>query len=135
MKKPSLLCLLLLTIVTQAFAQRYTVSGYISDKETGETLISATIFDSNSTKGATSNNFGHYSLTLPTGNVTLEYSYLGYKTVVQSFNMQSDTVLNIHLKQSNLLEEVTVVGNRRESWVKGSQMSKVDVSKIGRAHV
>ena len=128
MKKPSLLCLLLLTIVTQAFAQRYTVSGYISDKETGETLISATIFDSNSTKGATSNNFGHYSLTLPTGNVTLEYSYLGYKTVVQSFNMQSDTVLNIHLKQSNLLEEVTVVGNRRESWVKGSQMSKVDVS-------
>ena len=72
MKKPFLLCLLLFTIVAQAFTQNYTVSGYITDKASGETLISATVFDANSTKGATSNNFGYYSLTLPAGNVSLE---------------------------------------------------------------
>ncbi len=126
-KKPSLLCLLLLTIVAQAFTQNYTVSGYITDKASGETLISATVFDANSTKGATTNNFGYYSLTLPAGNVSLEYSYIGYKTFRQEFILQGDTVLNIVLDQDNLLEEVTVIGTRKESWVKGTQMSKVEV--------
>lgn len=127
MKKPSLFCLLLFTIVVQAFAQRYTVSGYITDKASGETLISATVFDGSSTKGATSNNFGYYSLTLPVGNVLLEYSYIGYKTFKQEFILQGDTVLNIVLDQDNLLEEVTVIGTRKESWVRGTQMSKVEV--------
>lgn len=127
MKKPSLLCFLLFTIVVQAFAQRYTVSGYITDKTSGETLISATIFDANSLKGATTNTFGYYSLTLPAGNVSLEHSYLGYRTSKQDFNLQRDTVFNIHLDQDNLLEEVTVIGNRKESWVKGTQMSAVEV--------
>ena len=126
-KKPSLLCLLLLTIVAQAFTQNYTVSGYITDKASGETLISATVFDANSTKGATTNNFGYYSLTLPAGNVSLEYSYIGYKTFRQEFILQGDTVLNIVLDQDNLLEEVTVIGTRKESWVRGTQMSKVEV--------
>ncbi|HZJ79441.1 MAG TPA: carboxypeptidase-like regulatory domain-containing protein, partial [Dysgonamonadaceae bacterium] len=126
-KKPSLLCLLLLTIVAQAFTQNYTVSGYITDKASGETLISATVFDANSTKGATTNNFGYYSLTLPAGKVLLEYSYIGYKTFRQEFILQGDTVLNIVLDQDNLLEEVTVIGTRKESWVRGTQMSKVEV--------
>ena len=103
MKKPSLLCLLLLTIVAQAFAQRHTVSGYITDSANGETLISATVFDASSKRGATTNNFGHYSLTLPAGKVLLEYSYIGYKTFRQEFILQGDTVLNILLDQDNLL--------------------------------
>ncbi len=117
------LCMAILPI----FAQRHTVSGYITDSANGETLISATVFDASFKKGATTNNFGYYSLTLPAGNVTLEYSYIGYKTFRQDFILQGDTVLNIHLDQDNLLEEVTVIGNRKEGWVKGSQMSAVEI--------
>lgn len=127
MKKPSLLCFLLLTIAIQAFAQRYTVSGYITDKASGETLISATVFNANSLKGATTNTFGYYSLTLPAGNVSLEFSYIGYKTFREEFVLQGDMVLNILLDQDNLLEEVTVIGTRKESWVRGTQMSAVEV--------
>ena len=75
-----------------------------------ESLISATIFDSNAKKGATTNNFGYYSLTLPAGEVSLAYSYIGYRTENQNFHLQGDTVLNIRLDQDNMLEEVTVTG-------------------------
>ncbi len=129
MKKLTTLWVMLLLCVAghPIFGQRYTVSGYITDKASGETLISATVFDSNSKKGATTNNFGYYSLTVPAGNVSLEHSYIGYRTLSQDFHLQGDTVLNIRLDQDNMLDEVTVIGNRSESWVKGTQMSAVEV--------
>lgn len=95
----------------------FTISGYITDKANGETLISATVYDSSSLKGTTTNNIGYYSLTLPAGKVTLEYSYIGYRTLKQDFHLQGDTVLNIRLEQDNMLEEVTVIGNRSETGV------------------
>ena len=128
MKRQITLCLILLCMTAHpVLAQRYTISGYITDKASGETLISAAVFDSHSAKGTATNNFGYYSLTLPTGEVTLEFSYIGYRTVREEFHLQHDTVLNIQLDLDNMLEEVTVVGHRSETGVKGSQMSTVDV--------
>ncbi|MEA4917334.1 TonB-dependent receptor [Proteiniphilum sp.] len=128
MKKLTTLFLMLLCLsVYPILAQRYTISGYITDKENGETLLSATIYDSNSSKGSVTNNFGYYSLTLPAGTVTLEYSYIGYRTLKQEFQLKSDTVLNIQLAQDNMLQEVTVIGHRSEIGVKGTQMSTVEV--------
>lgn len=119
--------MLLCMSVHPVFAQRYTISGYITDKASSETLISATVFDANAAKGTATNNFGYYSLTLPAGDVSLEYSYIGYRLSNQKFSLQSDTVLNIQLDLDNMLEEITVVGNRSETGVRGSQMSTIDV--------
>lgn len=108
-------------------AQNYTVSGYITDGANGETLISATAFDQNSSKGAAANNYGYYSLTLPKGEVALKYSYIGYEGEERTFYLQKDTVLHIALKLNNTLDEVTVVGHRSEMGVSGSQMSAIEV--------
>ncbi|WP_286833169.1 carboxypeptidase-like regulatory domain-containing protein, partial [Proteiniphilum sp. UBA5280] len=96
-------------------AQHYTISGYITDKETGEQLISATVFDELSAKGNATNNFGFFSLTLPKGEVSLAFSYIGYQPEKQSFVLQRDTVVNIQLTLQNVLQEVTVVGHRSET--------------------
>ena len=53
----------------------YTISGYIKEKESGERLAYATVFESRSQTGISSNEFGFYSITLPKGAVTLNYSY------------------------------------------------------------
>ncbi len=128
MKKPTTLCLMLFCMALYpVIAQQYTISGYITDQANGETLISATVLDTNTAKGAASNNFGYYSLTLPTGDVSLNYSYIGYRTMSQSFHLASDTILNIRLSLDNMLEEVTVIGHRSEMGVTGSQMSAVEV--------
>ena len=121
--------LLLLMVLSTGLlaAQNYTVSGYITDATNGETLISATVFDQHSSKGAAANNYGYYSLTLPEGNVALNYSYIGYEGEEKSFFLQRDTVINIALKLNNTLDEVTVVGHRSEMGVSGSQMSAIEV--------
>lgn len=108
-------------------AQNHTISGYITDKDTGEPLISASVFDTQSLKGTAGNNYGFYSLTLPKGEVSLNYSYIGYPTESVSFFLQKDTVIHIRLSLQNMLEEVTVVGHRSEIGVHGSQMSAVEV--------
>lgn len=124
--KKFLLFLFLLPIAIVS-AQHYTISGYIADKETGERLISATVFDNRSLKGNVSNNYGFYSLTLPKGEVSLTYSYIGYQPQEHAFSLQRDTVINIQLIPQNTLQEVTVVGHRSEMSVKGSQMSAIEV--------
>ncbi|MDR2840693.1 MAG: TonB-dependent receptor [Paludibacter sp.] len=110
------------------FAQNYTISGYITDGKSGETLISASVFDSRNSKGAVSNTYGFYSLTLPKGKVEVSYSYVGFTQSLRSFNLRRDTVINIQLGENNALAEIVVYGGtRQELGVKGSQMSAIDV--------
>ena len=59
-----------------AYAQRATVSGYITDLQTGETLIGAGVIEGG--KGAVTNAYGFYTLTLPKGQHNLTFSYVGY---------------------------------------------------------
>lgn len=70
MKKHVLCCLLALFSFALP-AAGITISGYISDEETGETLINATVYDSISGKGAVSNLYGFYTLRCPKGRCIL----------------------------------------------------------------
>lgn len=120
--------LLLLFLLNQSLlAQQYTVSGYVSDSESGETLLSATVLDFLSSKGNVTNSYGYYSLTLPAGKVSLRYSYIGYQPSEISFELRRDTVINLSLNLDNMLEEVTVIATRAETGVPGTQMSAVEV--------
>ncbi|MDR2682264.1 MAG: TonB-dependent receptor [Dysgonamonadaceae bacterium] len=117
----------LFALFASALAQTYTVSGLITDARTGETLINASVFDAGSKQGVVANLYGFYSLTLPGGPVQIQYSYLGYAPRTVSFTLSKDTVIPIRLEESNLLQEVTIVGNRQELGVQGSQMSAISV--------
>ncbi len=109
------------------YSQNYTVSGYITDAASGETMISGSVFDGISRKGTVSNVYGFYSLTLPSGNVEINYTYVGYSSQIKTFKLRRDTIINIKLNESIELKEVTVTGSHREIGVKGSQMSAIDV--------
>lgn len=127
MKTIFLIFLFLVVPLSILIAQNYTISGYITDSASGETLISASVFESNSAKGMVSNNYGFYSLTIPSGNIRLNYSYVGYASETVEFRLHKDTVINIRLEEHNVLQEVTIVGQQRETGVRGSQMSAVEV--------
>lgn len=120
--------LILLVLFTNiCFAASVTISGYIYDDKSGETLISSSVFDTKSGKGTVSNNFGFYSLTIPDGEVELRYSYVGYVAQVHKFKLTKDTAINIRLIPSTELKEVTVTGNYSELGVRGSQMGTIEV--------
>jgi hypothetical protein len=61
--------------------EKYTISGTITDAANGETMIGTNVFVEPIMKGATTNVYGFYSLTVPAGDYTLKVSFLGYETL------------------------------------------------------
>lgn len=118
--------ILLLLISCQAFSQQkqYTISGYVSDGGSGEKLISATVYESSKMRGASSNVYGFYSLTLPAGQYEIVYSYVGFKTVVKQIELSRDMEIHISLEQANEVEEVVVLAEAINRKLTDSQISK-----------
>lgn len=101
-------------IILKKRPKEITISGFIYDRESLESLIAVNIYDRMSGRGAVSNNFGFYSLSLPPGKITLRPSYVGYATQTHSITAMRDTVIHFFLQPSPLLEEVVVEGNRND---------------------
>lgn len=102
----------LVLLSTDLFSQNITISGYMSDKQTGERLIGATVYNKTILKGTTTNNYGFYSLTIPSGNIKLESSFVGYEKQQIELYLKEDTILNFDLQQNmGELDEVTVRGD------------------------
>jgi outer membrane cobalamin receptor len=108
-------------------ATRYTISGYMKDSQSAESLISATVYNKINLAGTSTNQYGFYSLTLPAGNVEIVYSYVGYNTQVRSFHLNRDTVIYINLEGAVLLQEVVVTADRVSRIQESTQMSSVNV--------
>jgi CarboxypepD_reg-like domain/TonB dependent receptor/TonB-dependent Receptor Plug Domain len=108
------------------FAQKkYTISGYIKDAESGETVIAANI-GIKGRNGMMSNQYGFWSVTLLQGTHQIVVSHIGYKPSIVSINLTSDTSVNISLKNGTVLsEEVVVTSTKRENNVRAAQMGKI----------
>lgn len=76
----------------------FTISGFINDRSSGESLIGATVAAQNTPFGATSNDFGYYSLRLPGGDYTLEYSYLGFTPETEEVVLDRNEEKNVGLR-------------------------------------
>jgi len=126
MKSPLLTFLFVALLSLSAVAQSYTISGTVTAQSSGETLISATVYDMLSGKGALTNAQGRYSLTLPKGKVVLRVSYVGFQTIFDTIDLQANKELNIKMESSTQLHIVTVTADRISSH-KSSQMSAIDI--------
>lgn len=115
------------SVIAQSKVNRYTISGYIADAQSGERLIGATIYEANSKQGTVSNTYGFYSLTLDEDSVDLQYSYVGYGSKKEKFQLEANRVLNIQLENFALLDEVQIIAERAERIEQNSRMSTIDV--------
>ncbi len=118
---------LLFCAANQIFAQqtKITVSGAVKDDDNGETLIGASVYDATSGNGATTNEYGFYSLTLPMGNdsITLEYSYVGFQPVNRRILPNKNLTLNVRLGTGVQLQEVVVKANAFQESIRSTEMS------------
>ncbi len=114
---------------TKSSLKNYTISGYITDKESGESLPGATIRIDGTSTGTISNAFGFYSITLPKGNYTIEISYIGYLNEKRNIELTKDQKLNQILSfNSQILGEVTIQSNEQLELLEKSQMSKIIIN-------
>ncbi|AHM61127.1 TonB-dependent receptor [Flammeovirgaceae bacterium 311] len=132
-------CLLLNTIQLSAQQAKHTISGTVKDKQSGETLIGVTIrVQEMPSTGTITNEYGYYSLTLPEGDYTLLYNYLGYQTKSQQLALRAGTKIDVALEDdAQQLSEVVVTATRPDDNVKNPMpgVQKLDMTEINKVPV
>lgn len=98
---------------------RTQLSGYVSDKSTGERLPHITILVKGTSIATTTDAAGNYVLkNLPAGNIILEARFVGYETGTQKVNFKKDTATEVNFeleKSTQALNEVVIAANRNET--------------------
>ncbi len=120
-----LLVLSLFTTAQKTFAQKkFTISGSVTSKNSGESIIGASIKVLNSNFGTTSNEYGFYSLLLSPDTYQVVYSAVGKTPDTVQINLSGNIEKNISLSEANYeLAAVTVTSSKTSGRsVSGSQM-------------
>ena len=108
-------------------SRKFTISGYVTDGTSSETLIGANILESRQQQGTTTNPYGFYSITLPAGETELSFSYLGYTTRQYRLELSKDTLINVLMQDNNQLEEVVIVSDKAEAGITATQMGAQEI--------
>ena len=105
--------------------EKHTVSGYISDANSGESIIGASVYTDQG-RGVTTNTYGFYSLTLSEGDHNIYFSFIGYDKQVKQVNLKNNITHNVELKVTSVsVDEIEVRGER--SIVETTETSVIDV--------
>ena len=137
----NLVCLLLLLASTSfsvGLAQdRHTVSGYITALSSGEALANAKVYVASVSKGALSNSYGFYSLTLPAGIHEVEFRYTGFPTVRKTLDLTTQDVgFNVELgfKDGEKSFDEVVVNGKKGDNVNSTKLGQIelDIEQIKR---
>lgn len=108
-----------------------TVSGVVSDAGSGEVLPGVYVLLQGTSIGTVTNIEGRYSLTVPSLNETLVFTYVGYESLVVPINGQS--IINIDLQVAIITASdvvVTALGIRRDVRSLGYSTSTIDSDAI-----
>lgn len=121
--KKALITVLFVIIGVTVFAQTGKISGKVSDKKTGETLIGVTVKIAGTTKGASTDVEGRYVIGgLNTGKYTIEISYVGYTTKnITEVDVKNgnSTPIDVVMEEggSQKLNEVVITATARQESV------------------
>jgi hypothetical protein len=114
------LILPLLLLQQLTFSQeKFKLYGMVIDSLSGEKMICATVYCIDSRIGLVSNNYGFYSLLLPSGQHTIVISYVGYKSKEILVSLIADKGILIQLCPTTKdLDEVIVSGIANQNSLK-----------------
>ncbi|GAB4158606.1 MAG: TonB-dependent receptor [Winogradskyella sp.] len=103
---------------------KFTLSGTITDNESNETLIGVNVLVPKIQTGTMTNEYGFYSITLPKGTYEIQVSYLGFKTILETINLNENTTKNFQLQEAaESLDEVIITENVEKLNIRKPQMS------------
>jgi hypothetical protein len=125
--------MLLLILSLPGFAGMVTLSGYLKDKANGEALIGASVYIKELKTGVITNPYGFFSISLPQGSYSVNFTYIGYQTQSPVINLNESKQMNVLLvEETKQIEEVVISSEKKDRNVENLQMSmeKVQVKMI-----
>src|ERR1035437_1227728 len=128
-----ILSFVFLSFLSSVFAvmsvDRISLSGNIKDEINGEALIGVTVFIKELKRGAVTNSYGFYSISVPKGDYTVEVTYVGYESISKKIALNQPIKLDFEIKTAaNEIDEVVVTSKRRDENITLHRMSAQQVS-------
>jgi hypothetical protein len=126
------LCLFL-QFSTGSAQSKFTISGTVVDSSDGESVIGCSIWIPDCKSGVSSNAYGFYSITLPAGNHTLIFSYVGKQSKSVVLDLQKNEKLNIELGINPVfLKSIEISGEKADKNISDGTMSSnhLDIQQI-----
>ncbi|OQY03926.1 MAG: hypothetical protein B6I20_04100 [Bacteroidetes bacterium 4572_117] len=109
--KPKTIIVLMLFYISYSLSgqTKTSISGTVYDKNTGEALIGATIFENTTKHGTISNEFGFYSISLPIkDSIELLVSFIGYSPQLVKIATKKQISHNFFLVKGIEIGEVNI---------------------------
>jgi len=111
---------------------RVTILGRITEQQTGEVLIGATMFLEETKTGTATDQNGFLSLMVKPGNYTAVFAFMGMETKKYFLDVLSDGEFNVEMKKAAIqMKEVIVFGDRQMNFrFKDPGLEKISVKTI-----
>ncbi len=123
---------------SQITGQSYSLFGTIRARNSGETIIGATVAALSSKRGTSSNEYGFYSISLPKGNYTVHVSAVSMQTQQLQISLEENTRLDIAMDDDiKDLEPVIVTSGTGGRSIASPQMSmeRLNVKELNKIPV
>jgi len=129
MHRKLLVVFLSLTFGVMWGQKKFTLSGEILDVSNGESMIGVSVFARGTTVGTTSNAYGFYSLSLPAGEYTIVYQFIGYSTIERKVNLTKDQVIDLRMQEEGkTLQTIEVTARGVDANVRSMEMSTTEIT-------
>ena len=113
-----------LLILNQGFSQ--SISGFVKEKNTGESIAGITIREINTQKSAISNSYGYFSIQVDKFPVQLQFTSVSFKKKILDISkFDNQTILVEMESDDNQLEEITVKSKKE-----GQSLDKIPLGVI-----
>ncbi|MCX6252536.1 MAG: TonB-dependent receptor [Bacteroidetes bacterium] len=109
--------------------KKYTISGFIKERSGGEVLIGANVFINGTSIGTTTNAYGFYSLSTREGDLTLVFSFIGYKKEFRNLALDENKNISIELEKTDIqIREIEVIENNREPDLLNTHLGEIKLT-------
>jgi outer membrane receptor for ferrienterochelin and colicin len=107
---------------------RHTLSGFVRDSTSGETLVGASVIVTDLQKGVVTNEYGFYSIKLDEGIYNIRITFIGYGTFEKQIDMKTDVRLNVNLKEQFIdFRTIEITGERADENIQSVVMGKEEI--------
>ena len=109
-----------------------TISGYITNKETKESVSGVTVFIKKLSVGTISNEYGFYTLTLPRGIHLVQFSFIGMREKSVNLNLNGKGEMNVEMNSVLIPLKETVVSAQKSVTLKRFEIGaeKINVTSF-----
>lgn len=115
-----------------ARAGKATLAGHVRELKSGEPVIGATVYSPAAAAGTTTDQFGYYALTLPTGPHELNVRGIGIKNTRRQVLLRADGKLEIEVEEDITPLKEVVIEAEKDKNISGMQMGleKLDIKTM-----